>query len=95
MALAANKNYLYEHEEVEENDGKELAKELGAIFQKTSAKEAYGVEDLFTNIGKKFINPNSTEGGSSTPASKANSNPKGQKLTSQKAKAEVGKKGCC
>ena len=55
MALAANKNDLYEHEEVEENDGKELAKELGAIFQKTSAKEAYGVEDLFTNIGKKSL----------------------------------------
>ena len=47
MALAGNKNDMYEHEEVEENEGKELAKELGAIFQKTSAKESTGVEDLF------------------------------------------------
>ena len=95
MALVANKNDIYEHEEVEENDGKELAKELGAIFQETSAKDATGVEDLFTKIGKKFINPNATEGGNTTAASKANSNPKGQKLTSDKAKPEGGKKGCC
>ena len=46
---------MYEHEEVEESEGKELAKQLGAIFQKTSAKEASGVEDLFVNIGKKFL----------------------------------------
>ena len=55
MALAGNKNDMYEHEEVEENEGKDLAKELGAIFQKTSAKESTGVEDLFVKIGKKFI----------------------------------------
>ena len=47
LALAGNKNDMYEHEEVEENEGKELAKDLGAIFQKTSAKESTGVEDLF------------------------------------------------
>ena len=34
---------MYEHEEVEENEGKDLAKSLGAIFQKTSAKESTGV----------------------------------------------------
>ena len=49
---------MYEHEEVEEDEGKELAKELNAIFQKTSAKESTGVDDLFIKIGKKFINPN-------------------------------------
>ena len=49
---------MYEHEEITEEQGKQLAKELGAIFQKTSAKESTGVEDLFVKIGKKFINPN-------------------------------------
>ena len=83
MALAGNKNDMYEHEEVEENEGKDLAKELGAIFQKTSAKESTGVEDLFVKIGKKFINPNSTEG---TNAGKVENNPKGQKLKSEQEK---------
>ena len=87
MALAGNKNDMYENEEVEENEGKQLAKELGAIFQKTSAKESTGVEDLFLNIGKRFVNPNSKEG--------ASSNEKGQKLSSSKRKGEGGKKGCC
>ena len=85
LALAGNKNDMYEHEEVEENEGKELAKDLGAIFQKTSAKESTGVEDLFIKIGKKFLNPNATTG---TPSSgKAEIKEKGQKL-----KADSGKK---
>ena len=88
MALAGNKNDMYENEEVEENEGKQLAKELGAIFQKTSAKESTGVEDLFLNIGKRFVNPNSKEG-------EASSKDKGQKLSSSKGKGEGGKKGCC
>ena len=90
LALAGNKNDMYEHEEVEENEGKDLAKELGAIFQKTSAKESTGVEDLFVKIGKKFINPNSTE---STNTVNAENKLRGQKLKS-KTKPEGGKK-CC
>ena len=76
---------MYENEEVEENEGKQLAKELGAIFQKTSAKESTGVEDLFLNIGKRFVNPNSKEGGTS-------SKDKGQKLSSSKRKEKEEKK---
>ena len=85
---------MYEHEEVEENEGKELAKELGAIFQKTSAKESTGVEDLFLKIGKKFINPNATEK-SNSAGGKVENQPKGQKLKNTAAKSEGGKKGCC
>ena len=36
-----------------------LAKELGAIFQKTSAKESTGVEELFEKLGKKIIDSSS------------------------------------
>ena len=94
MALAGNKNDMYEHEEVEENEGKELAKELGAIFQKTSAKESTGVEDLFLKIGKKFINPNATES-SNTAGAKVENQPKGQKLKTNGGEGRGGKKGCC
>ena len=94
MALAGNKNDMYEHEEVEESEGKELAKSLGAIFQKTSAKESTGVEDLFLKIGKKFLNPNSSEGGSGGN-SKVDNKPKGTKLNADKTKSGGEKKGCC
>ena len=90
LALAGNKNDMYEHEEVEENEGKNLAKELGAIFQKTSAKEATGVEDLFIKIGKKFLNPSD----SALPA-KADSKDDKKKIKLETSKGEKKKKKCC
>ena len=40
-----------------EADAKAFAKDIGAIFQTTSAKLSNGVEELFKMIGKKFVNP--------------------------------------
>jgi hypothetical protein len=79
---------MYEHEEVEEKEAQQLANELGAIFQKTSAKEATGVEDLFLKIGNKFVNPSGTgaAGGSTS---------KGDKIKLGKGGDKAGKKGCC
>ena len=95
MALAGNKNDMYEHEEVEEEEGKKLAKELGAIFQKTSAKESTGIDDLFVKIGKKFINPNKED---SSNLTKEERKQHGEKLKRDKIKSEKDakdKKGCC
>ena len=93
LAIAGNKNDMYEQEEVEENEGKDLAKQLGAIFQKTSAKESTGVEDLFVKIGKKFLNPNG-ETDKKGGRSKVDNAPKGQKLKASGQKSE-GRRGCC
>ena len=41
LAIAANKDDMYENEEVDENEAKNLASELNAIFQKTSAKNIF------------------------------------------------------
>ena len=57
LALAANKSDNYENEVVSLKDGKELAKEINAIFMSTSAKLSHGIEELFQLIGKKFVNP--------------------------------------
>lgn len=54
--MVGNKTDRYEDEEVEKKEGANLAKELGAIFQLTSAKESSGVEELFEKIGKKYLN---------------------------------------
>ena len=56
--MAANKNDMYEHEEIEENEGRTLAERFNALFQKTSAKENTGIKELFEKIGKKFLNQN-------------------------------------
>ena len=57
--MVGNKDDLYEHEEVSNEEGIQLAKQLNAIYQRTSAKEeSGGIDELFKNIGKKILNPN-------------------------------------
>ena len=61
MAVAGNKNDMYEYEEVPEAEAKNYAKEIDAIFQTTSAKVASGIDELFKMIGEKFLHPNNQE----------------------------------
>ena len=92
LALAANKNDLYDKEEVEENEGISLAKELGAIFQRTSAIEATGVEDLFEKIANKIINPNCVIENSPTNQTEDVHN---NSVRLEDTKKTNKKKGCC
>ena len=55
ICLAGNKCDLFEREAVTEEEGKELAKEMGAIFQLTSPKEKIGINELFQTIGYKIL----------------------------------------
>ena len=57
LALAGNKSDLYINEEVKTQDAKEFADSIGAIFQTTSAKSNIGIDLLFKNIVKKYLNP--------------------------------------
>ena len=57
FAVVGNKFDLYETKQVEDEEVKDFAKSINAIFQYTSAKNASGIEELFTNIGKKVLNP--------------------------------------
>ena len=57
-ALVGNKNDLYMNQQVNTSDAKNLAKNLGGIFQLTSAKTNEGIKNLFDNIGKKILKPN-------------------------------------
>ena len=59
-AVVGNKNDLYMNQQVDTSDAKDLAKNLGGIFQLTSAKTNEGIKNLFdiTNckINKIFLN---------------------------------------
>ena len=55
MGIAGNKFDLFSIEEVTEEEGKKFAKEIGAFFFLTSAKESIGIEELFKEVGKKFL----------------------------------------
>ena len=57
-AVVANKNDLYESQQVNEEEANEFAKTINAIYQSTSAKSSSGIATLFDNIGHKFFDPN-------------------------------------
>ena len=51
---------MYLFEEVKNDEGLSLAKELRAIYKKTSAKDAEGgVDELFKSIGQLYLDPKS------------------------------------
>ena len=58
IAIAANKSDLYEEKKVDNETGEAFAKEVGAIFVSTSAKNASGIQALFDNIAQKIFDPN-------------------------------------
>lgn len=58
LAIAANKNDLYDERVVESETGEEFARSVGAIFMSTSAKDDNGITALFDNIGQKILDPN-------------------------------------
>ena len=58
LAVAANKSDLIDTEQVDEKTGRAFAKEIGAIFKSTSAKNQKGIEELFKYIGNKYLDPN-------------------------------------
>ena len=54
LAIAANKSDLIEQETVDEEEARNFAKELNAIFVTTSAKSSEGINSLFEEIAKKY-----------------------------------------
>ena len=61
LALVGNKDDMYQFEEVSDDEGRLFAKELNAIYKRTSAKNQTGggIDDLFKIIGVKFLHPDS------------------------------------
>ena len=54
LMLCANKSDLINQEKVDEGEARKYASELGAMFCSTSAKNDYGITDLFLQIAKKY-----------------------------------------
>jgi len=55
LALVGTNIDRYELEEVPEKEAKAFAKEINAIYQLVSAKNGTGIDELFENIGKQFL----------------------------------------
>ena len=91
--MVGNKNDLYENEEIKNDEGLALAKELNSIYQRTSAKETSGgIDVLFKNIGQKFLHPDSEITSNMTKEELKN---KGEKLMRDNIKNNQKKGKCC
>ena len=56
LALCGNKSDIIEEEKVDEEEARNYAKEINALFYPTSAKNDSGITDLFLQIAKKYTN---------------------------------------
>ena len=62
IAIVGNKSDLYEEEEiVKEEDARNYAKEIGALFNLVSAKNGLGIENLFKDILDAYLKNNYPE----------------------------------
>ena len=57
LGIVGNKSDLYEVEAVSEPEAREFAKNIGAIFGLTSAQNNTGINELFSDVGNKFLDP--------------------------------------
>ena len=85
---------MYQFQEVTDDEGREFAKELDAIYKRTSAKNQTGggIDVLFKDIGIKFLHPESEN---TSILTKEEIKSKGEKLQREKIKNEQKKKNCC
>ena len=77
-----------------------MAKDLDAIFQRTSAKESTGVEELFNKIGKKILDPSYVDNEDNNANNPINEKEKKEKepiklKPENKNESNKKKKGCC
>jgi len=92
LVLAGNKSDNYMSEQVTDNEGKALAKEINAIYKRTSAKLNTSIDEMFNDIGKKFLNPNSEITSNLT---KEEMIQKSEKLRRDQIKNNNRNKNCC
>jgi len=105
LALCGNKSDLIDEEKVDEEQARNYAKEINAMFYPTSAKNDSGITDLFLQIAKKYTNSDNVrlktdqdEVFDSTLSDSIGSQNRGSvKLTKEELnkKDEVKKKKCC
>ena len=57
IAVVGNKSDCFEKEEVKENEARQYAQSIGAIFMLTSAKINSNIDILFNTLIKKYLGP--------------------------------------
>ena len=90
---------MYEFQEVTNEEGLNFAKEISAIYKRTSAKspQSGGIDDLFKTLGKKFLNPDFEVTSNLTKEEliKREENKKRNQIRNLQQQRQQKKKNCC
>jgi len=89
LAIAGNKSDLFEDQQVSEKEVKKFAESIGAIFKLTSCKENIGINELFYECGKKYLEVNKLIGKDNK------GNNENLKIDGKDNNGKKGKKKCC
>ena len=90
IGIAANKCDLYDNEQVSEDEARNFANEIGAVFKLTSASTNQGIEELFKGVGCKVLDPNYSDDSDNSEKKKDSNIKLDEKNTNKKKR-----KGCC
>ena len=102
LGIAGNKSDLYDEEAVSEQEARDFAKSIGAVFSLTSAQNNSGIEDFFRNLARRYLGIDTTTDatGGNKPKPKQEQKPGNDntiKIDSKNAtkKKDEKKKGFC
>ena len=90
IGIAANKCDLYDNEQVSEDEARNFANEIGAVFKLTSASTNQGIEELFKGVGCRVLDPNYSDDADNSEKKKDSNIKLDEKNTGKKKR-----KGCC
>ena len=92
IGIAGNKNDLYEYEQVNREEVQDFCNEIDGVLKFTSAKDNFCVDELFKELGIKFVNSDFMK------EIREKSEEEGKKFKigdNKNIKAKKKKKGCC
>ena len=95
IGIAGNKCDLYEDEEVKNEEGKEYAESIGAIFKETTAKNNEAISQLIELLTKKYIETIGNVKNINNNNVNKNKENKGVQLNKENVTKSNKKKGCC
>ena len=95
IGIAGNKCDLFGEEDVDEEEVKKFAKSIGAVFKLTSCKECIGIDELFEECGKKYLEVNNLIGSENKIKNDKGKVKLNENINNNNENENKGRKKCC
>ena len=95
IGIAGNKCDLFGEEDVDEEEVKKFAKSIGAVFKLTSCKECIGIDELFEECGKKYLEINNLIGSENKIKNDKGKVKLNEDINNNNENENKGRKKCC